>query len=161
MPRIDESPCAALISPQATFTGCTAYMSLDLDCQVSILCTSSNHCAEYITMPRIDESLYAALISPQATFTRRTAHVTGLGLSIYYTVHFFKSLCGIYNHAAYGRQPKRGTLKTANNIYSVHSKYIMGKSKTESLVKDRFRPVLGGYCSYHNNTRLRLHNPQI
>ena len=76
MPRIDDSPYAALISPQATFTWCTAHMSLDLDYQFSTLCSSSNHCVEYITMLRIDESLYAVLISLQATFTQRTAHMS-------------------------------------------------------------------------------------
>ena len=94
MPRINSRLCAALISPQATFTWCTAHMSLDLDCQFSTLCTSSNHCAEYITMPCIDESLYAALISPQATFTWRTAHMSqDLDLQ-------FITLCTFSNHCA-------------------------------------------------------------
>ena len=94
MPCIDNSPYAALISLQATFTWCTANISQKLGCQFIMSCTSSNNCVEYITMPPINDSLYVALISPQATFTRRTAHMSQ-DLD-----HQFITLCTFLNHCA-------------------------------------------------------------
>ena len=69
MPPIDDSLYAALISPQATFTQCTEHMLQKIEGKFITLCTSLNHCAEYITMPPIDNILYVTLLSPQAAFT--------------------------------------------------------------------------------------------